>query len=72
MWSCACRVTAGLVSWQERTYSLSVVDEDSKTATVSVSLNVAPPTEVTLSAGGQEVKGVPVFDSDRMPVVNVG
>lgn len=60
------------VSFQERAYSLSVVDEDSKAATVSVSLNIAPPTEVTLSSGGQEVKGVPVFDSDRMPVVNVG
>ena len=49
-----------------------MVNEDSTAATVSVSLNIAPPSEVTLSSGGQEVKGVPVFDSDRMPVVNVG
>ncbi len=48
------------------------MDEDSKAATVSVSLNIDPPSGVTLTSGGQEVKGVAVFDSERMPVVNVG
>ena len=49
-----------------------MVDEDSKAATVSVSLNIDPPSGVTLTTGGKEVKGVAVFDSERMPVVNMG
>jgi hypothetical protein len=49
-----------------------MVDEDSKAATVVVSLNIDPPTGVNLTAGGKTVKGVPVFDSERMPVVNMG
>lgn len=58
---------------QDRAYRLSIVDENSKAATVSVSLKIDPPSEVTLTEGGHhDAKGVPVFDSERMPVVNVG
>lgn len=48
------------------------MDEDSKAATVSVSLNIDPPSGVNLTANGHEAKGVAIFDSERMPVVNVG
>ncbi len=49
------------------------MDENSKAATVSVSLQVDPPVGVNLTVGGhQEGKGVPVFDSERLPVVKMG
>ena len=57
---------------QERDFRLSVLDENSKAATVSVSLNIDPPTGVNLTSRGRDVKGVAVFDSERMPVVNMG
>ena len=49
-----------------------MVDENSKAATVSVSLRVDPPSGVVLTTGAHESKGIPVFDSDRMPVVHLG
>ena len=62
------------IFFQERTFSLSVIDENSKASRVSVCLQIDSPDSVkvtTMGRGGQG-KGVPIFDSDRMPVVNLG
>jgi hypothetical protein len=59
----------------ERSYYLSEVDENSKAATVSVSLNIDPPTAVDVTLNEQSrgrSRGVAIFDSERMPVVNRG
>ena len=51
------------------------MDENSKAATVSVSLNIDPPSGVEVSINEQNNrgrKGVAIFDSERMPVVDLG
>lgn len=62
---------------KEPTYNLSVVDENSKAAEMSVCLQLNSVRSVNLTAGTGEggrrnKKGVAIFDSERMPVVNVG
>ena len=54
---------------EERTYRLSVVDQDSKAAMTAVSLNIDP----SESTGGQQsgADATPMFDSERMPVVKL-
>ena len=54
---------------EERTYRLSVVDQDSKAAMTAVSLNIDP----SESTGGQQsgTDATPMFDSERMPVVKL-
>ena len=54
---------------KERTYRLSVVDQDSKAAMTAVSLNIDP----SESTGGQQsgADATPMFDSERMPVVKL-
>ena len=54
---------------QERTYHLSVVDQDSTAAMTAVSLNIDP----SESTGGQQpgADATPMFDSKRMPVVKL-
>ena len=54
---------------QERTYRLSVVDQDSTAAMTAVSLNIDP----SESTGGQQsgADATPMFDSKRMPVVKL-
>ena len=54
---------------EERTYHLSVVDQDSKAAMTAVSLNIDP----SESTGGQQsgADATPMFDSERMPVVKL-
>jgi len=63
--------------FQERTFNLSVVDENSKASRVSVCLQIDSPhskdsLKVSTMGRGTNGKGVPIFDSDRMPVVNLG
>lgn len=59
---------------EERTYRLSVVDENSKAAHMSVSLNVDKPEGVSVTGASKDKgrRGSPVFDSERMPKVNLG
>ena len=51
-----------------------MVDENSKAALVSVSLNVDKPesVDITHAEKGKGRRGSPVFDSERMPKVNLG
>ena len=59
----------------ERSYRLSEIDENSKAATTTVSLNIDPPSGIELTTSelnrGRQ-KGVAIFDSERMPIVKLG
>lgn len=54
---------------QERSYRLSVIDQESTAATTEVSLNIDPFGEGVRHSG---TDATPVFDSKRMPVVKLG
>jgi len=54
---------------QERSYRLSVIDQESTAATTEVSLNIDPFGEGVRHSG---TDAMPVFDSKRMPVVKLG
>lgn len=59
---------ASLEPEEERSYRLSVVDENSEAALTSVSLNIRPAAGASLQQRG---KATAIFDSERMPVVRV-
>lgn len=59
----------------ERSYRLSEIDENSKAATTTVSLNIDPPSGIEITTSEQNrgrQKGVAIFDSERMPIVKLG
>ena len=59
----------------ERSYHLSEIDENSKAAMTSVSLNIDPPLGVEIITNEQnrgEQRGITIFDSERMPIVKLG
>ena len=57
---------------KERDFTLSMVDENSKAAMVSVSLNVEAPSSQASGHVHGDRRAQPVFDSKRMPVVKLG
>lgn len=57
---------------KERDFHLSEVDEESKAAMVTVTLNVEAPSDAAVSHAHDDHTAQPVFDSKRMPVVNLG
>lgn len=57
---------------KERDFHLSMVDENSKAAMVSISLNVEPPSRESSGHVHGDRREQPVFDSKRMPVVKLG
>ncbi len=57
---------------KDKDFHLSEVDEESKAAMVSVILNVEAPSGAAVSHNHHDHKQQPIFDSKRMPVVNLG
>lgn len=56
---------------KEKDFRLSMVDENSKAAVVSVSLNIKPPAANEKSHAHGDHRDQPIFDSKRMPVVKL-
>ena len=57
---------------KEPNFHLTEVDEESKAALVTVTLNVEAPASAADSHAHDQQTDLPVFDSRRMPVVKVG
>lgn len=57
---------------KDKDFHLSEVDEESRAAMVSVILNVEAPSGAAVGHAHHDHTREPVFDSKRMPVVNIG